>query len=132
MVERQESKGTHEAGTSTIEVVDLPAGWSRLFLTVHTTRSIESASLDGQEVGLTPGQEAGTNAYSTYVDIGPGATAELEVRFAPADNATATEFVLQSQQLTAPERWTITVDGEVSPPQELTTIRTSQLARNPL
>jgi hypothetical protein len=111
-------------------LVDLPAGWSRLFLTVHTTRPIESASLDGQPVDLSPGREAGTNAYSTYVDIGPGATADLEVRFAEADNGTATELVLQPQPLATAERWTVTVDGDASTPQDLATVRAIQLTES--
>ena len=114
------------------DLVDLPVGSSRLFLTVHTTRMIESASIDGQSADLSPGREAGTNAYSTYFDIGPGATADLEVRFAAADNRTATPLVLQPQPLATPERWTITVDGEVSALRELATVGTVKLSTNPL
>ena len=79
---------------------------------MHTTRLIESATLDGEPFGLSPGTEAGFPAYSAYVDIGPGATTELAVRFVPADGAPTGELVVQPQPLTTPEQWTISLDGD--------------------
>jgi hypothetical protein len=112
-------------------LVGLPLGSSRLFLTVHATQSIQSASLGGELLDLSPGIEAGLNAYSVYVDIGPGASADLTFRFTPVDDATPREVVFQPQPLTAPERWAIITDDEAFGPREVPTSLTLQLTKTP-
>ncbi len=91
--------------------VGLPDGWSRLWLTVYLTRTVSSASIDGAELRLDPGFEAGLNAYSAFIDIGPGETADIALQLEPAGQPIGDRVTFEPSPLASEERWTVEVAG---------------------
>lgn len=63
-------------------LVGLPRGTSRLWVSFYSATPLQDASLDHEAVALAPGIERGWNVYSTYVDIPPGQTVLFELTFA--------------------------------------------------
>jgi hypothetical protein len=63
-------------------VVGLPSGTSRLYVSFYSPLALTGASLDGESTGLTVGEEAGWNVYSRFVDIPPGESVSFEVELA--------------------------------------------------
>jgi hypothetical protein len=53
---------------------DLPLGTNRHLLTVHSPHRLESATLDGQTVGVQTQSEFGGPVYSVRADLAPGQT----------------------------------------------------------
>jgi hypothetical protein len=53
-------------------VIDIPRGSSRLFVTFYGPSNRIDTTLDGEELLLEAFPEAGWTAYSNFVDIGPG------------------------------------------------------------
>ena len=60
--------------------VGAPPGTSRLYVSFYSALGLESATLDGEAIGLTSGREEGWNVYSQVVDIPPGGTVAFELR----------------------------------------------------
>jgi len=58
-------------------VVGLPAGTSRLYVSVYSPLALQRASLDGQPLVLESGTEQGRGVYSTFVNVPAGATRSL-------------------------------------------------------
>jgi len=56
-------------------VPGLPPGTNETWLTVYSPLSFEHVTIDGKQATLSSTPELGVWAYSTYVDIAPGATA---------------------------------------------------------
>jgi hypothetical protein len=63
-------------------VIGLPTGTSRLYVSVYSALPLASATIDGQAVELTTGSEAGWRVASGFVDLAAGASADLTVEFA--------------------------------------------------
>jgi uncharacterized protein DUF4012 len=61
-------------------LVDLPAGTNRMYMSVYSPWQLAGFTVGGAPVAAESGVELGRNVYSTTVDIGPGGTATVEVR----------------------------------------------------
>jgi hypothetical protein len=64
-------------------VVGDPRGTNRTYLSIHTSRALVSATLDGTRVALESETEAGLSVYSAFVVIPPESTTSLEVVLGP-------------------------------------------------
>lgn len=62
-------------------LVDRPVGTSRLWVSVHTGRTVVTVELDGEPVGFEVLEEAGLAAIGVIVELPPGATRSLEFEF---------------------------------------------------
>lgn len=62
--------------------IDLPNGYSRLYVSFYGPPSMLSATLDGEVFPLGSATEAGWTAFSNYVDLAPGQTRTFRVTFA--------------------------------------------------
>lgn len=60
-------------------LVGLPEGSNRSYLSVYSTHMLDAARLNGQPVSLQSQLELQTNVYSTFVDIPPKGTVTLEL-----------------------------------------------------
>lgn len=88
-------------------LVGLPTGSSRLWLTVATTRQIDSAQIDGQRFDFETWLEAGLNTYSGFLDLGPGGSSVIEMSLMDTPRSEHHEFVVQPQPLARPELWEV-------------------------
>lgn len=59
--------------------VGLPRGTNRSFVSIYSPFALEAARIGGQPAALQSEVELGHNVYSTFVDIPPGGTVEIEV-----------------------------------------------------
>jgi hypothetical protein len=59
--------------------VGLSRGTNRSFVSIYSPFQLEGARVGGQQVALQAEVEAGRNVYSTFVDIPPGGTVEVEL-----------------------------------------------------
>lgn len=101
-------------------LVDLPFGTNRSLLSIYSALPAVSATVDGKPIEIRHQSEQGLNVFSTYVDIGPGKTSRLVVRFAGGlDLASGTyrfDYVPQVQTNPDQVRWSATIDGaDVTP-----------------
>jgi len=62
--------------------VDRPVGTSRMYVSFYSPLALQRATFQGQPVALSPGQEAGWNVYSQYVELPAGTTATFELHVA--------------------------------------------------
>ena len=62
-------------------LVDLPIGTSRLWVSVHTGRTVVAVTVDGEPVGFEVVEEAGLSAIGVLVELPSGATHTLEFGF---------------------------------------------------
>ena len=93
-------------------LVGLPRGSSRLFVSIHTNmRVVEARDGDGP-IGLQPSVESGLAVYSGYLDVGPGATTSWTATLEPSGGS---ELVLQPQPLVQTEIWTVGLEGAEFP-----------------
>ena len=60
-------------------LVDLPEGTNRTYLSVYTGHLLDAARLNGQPVNLQSQSELTANVYSTFVDVPPQGTVTLEL-----------------------------------------------------
>jgi hypothetical protein len=60
----------------------LAPGTNQTWLTLYSPLIFEKASIDGAPETMSSGVEAGVNAFSSYVEVPPGATVTLRVRLA--------------------------------------------------
>jgi len=102
-------------------LVGLPVGSSRLYVTISTTMSLDTASLNGAPIGLHPASEAGLSTYSIYIDVPSNNAATLELELLGLQG-TGDWVILQPQPLVRPERWTLTIAGTRWPVAELGSI----------
>jgi hypothetical protein len=63
-------------------LVGLPSGTSRLYVSFYSPLALTGATLDGEAMGLTVGEEEGWNVYSGFVDIPPGESVTFDVQLA--------------------------------------------------
>jgi hypothetical protein len=61
-------------------LVDLPAGTNRMYLSVYSPWQLAGFTVGGGPVAAESGVELARNVYSTTVDIAPGGTATVQVR----------------------------------------------------
>jgi hypothetical protein len=59
--------------------IGLPAGTNRSFVSIYSPFALEAARLGGQPVAVQSEVELGRNVYSTFVDIPPGGSVDLEL-----------------------------------------------------
>ncbi len=89
-------------------LVGLPRGSSRLFVSIHTSMRLVEARDDDGTIGLQPSLESGLPVYSGYLDLAPDGTATWTASLEASD---ADALVLQPQPLVQPEIWTVAIDG---------------------
>ena len=83
-------------------LVGLPSGTSRLYVSFYSPLGLTGATLDGEATGLTVGEEEGWNVYSRFVDIPPGGSVTFEVQLAgTVDDPTNVVTWVQPTGLTA-------------------------------
>lgn len=63
-------------------VLGMPTGTSRLYVSVYSALPLASATIDGQPIELTTGEEAGWHVASGFVELPAGVRAELTATFA--------------------------------------------------
>lgn len=90
-------------------LVNLPRGTSRLFVSVHTSMRLIAASDPGGPLGLQPSAEAGFRVYSAYVDIPAGG--EIEWRLELEQSALQSDIVITPQPLRIPAVFTFIDDS---------------------
>ena len=95
-------------------LVNLPRGASRLFVSVHTTMPLVSASDPGGPLGLHPSIEAGHPVYSAYVDIPAGGSIEWRLVLEPAIPGQPVTAI--TQPLVIPASWSgaVTLDEQAA------------------
>lgn len=59
--------------------VGLPWGTNRSFVSIYSPFDLEASRIGGQPTAVQAEREVGRNVYSTFVDIPPGGTVELEL-----------------------------------------------------
>lgn len=84
-------------------LVGLPRGWSRLYVTVHTDLDLLAAEDSSGPIGLQRSTDAGYSAYSTFVEIAPGD--ELVTHLTLAVDDPSTTVRVDPQPLVVPETW---------------------------
>jgi len=101
-------------------LVDLPFGTNRMYLSVYSPLELVSASRDGESFGVQPGEELGWHVYSTYATIPRGGEMTFELGFEgqlpDGMDADEYELVLRSQALAIPDSVRVDVrssDGDV-------------------
>jgi hypothetical protein len=72
-------------------LIDLPSGTSRLFVTMYGPSELTSVTVDGNRVRVEHQDEAGWTAHSYFVTIPPGRGVSIEARFALAPGATGVD-----------------------------------------
>ena len=89
-------------------LVGLPRGSSRLFVSIHTSMRLLEARDDDGTIGLQPAIESGLPVYSGYLVLPPDGTVTWTATLEPSD---VDDLVLQPQPLVQAEIWTVAVDG---------------------
>ncbi|MGB3680760.1 MAG: DUF4012 domain-containing protein [Candidatus Microthrix parvicella] len=67
-------------------LVDLPLGTSRSFVSFYSPLGLDGATVDGEPVELVRETELGRNVYRTYLDIAPGASRTIHLDLTGAVN----------------------------------------------
>lgn len=93
-------------------LIDAPPGTNRMWLSIYSPLDLVIAEVDGQAVTLEPGRELGRNVWSVFVDVPPGASANVTVELSGAVDLSAGRyrFDLLPQAMVLPDR----VDVEVT------------------
>ncbi len=84
-------------------LVGLPRGWSRLYVTVHTDLELAASRGPFGPIGLQRSEERGLNAYSTFAEIGPGTALDITLRLRAIGSHRS--VLVQPQPLASTERW---------------------------
>jgi hypothetical protein len=88
-----------------------PAGWNNTFLTLYSPWEAETATLDGEPLGLERNDELGRHAYSTFVPIAPGATRTLVIELHGSLTTPDYRLGLATQPLVQPEQVSVRVQS---------------------
>lgn len=101
-------------------LINLPTGWNRLWMTIHSRLPLEGAAVDGATSSPLIGFEEGLFTADFFIDLAPGTTAEITVDLAgPLDldvSDSAIPIVLRLPAAVRPVPATITftaADGRV-------------------
>lgn len=88
-------------------------GLNRTYLTLFSSVPVFAAELDGEPIGLHPGEEGGLYTYSLYIDIASESSVELILHL--GGEVSQPGLVVQPQPLVAPEQWLVelTTPGRV-------------------
>ncbi|MGI9602575.1 MAG: DUF4012 domain-containing protein [Acidimicrobiales bacterium] len=105
----------------------LPLGTNRQYLSVYSPHLIAGARVDGETHLMETNLELGWQTYSTYLEIGPGETVELEIDLIGqvADPA-AYQLTIAPQPLAEPDHITVDVGG-IGEPIVAADLRTDRL-----
>ena len=93
--------GATPAGTSnyvTTNVVGLPDGWLRSWVSIYTPTPVESATLDGEPLELERRGEDGHPIVSFFLDTGPSMTSRIELVLTKGRTTPPTTLVQPSVQ----------------------------------
>lgn len=102
----------------------LPIGTNRLYLSIYTPWNLTGATVAGAEEPMESEIERGRNVYSTFVDIGPQSTVEVELRLSGSRavveagaGAGAYRLDLHAQPVVTPDVVTVTASRKGGQPQ---------------
>lgn len=96
----------------------LPPGTNRLYLSVYTPLGLVGARVNDAAAAMESEVETGRKVYSTYVDIGPGGQAVVQLDLAGTVRAgSAYRLALHAQPQVTPDRVSVTLAGR--PPKRL-------------
>jgi hypothetical protein len=90
--------------------VGLPRGTNRSFVSIYSPFALEAARIGGQPAALQAEVELGRNVYSTFVDIPPGATVDIEVDLSGAIGGRRYVLDIPVQPFAKPDEATVTVE----------------------
>jgi Protein of unknown function (DUF4012) len=90
--------------------VDLPRGTNRSFVSIYSPFALDAARVGGQPAALQSEVELGRNVYSTFVDIPPGATVDIEVDLSGAIAGRRYVLDIPVQPFAKPDEATVTVE----------------------
>jgi Protein of unknown function (DUF4012) len=90
--------------------VGLPRGTNRSFVSIYSPFALDAARVGGQPAALQAEVELGRNVYSTFVDIPPGATVDIEVDLSGAIEGRRYVLDIPVQPFAKPDEATVTVE----------------------
>jgi hypothetical protein len=90
--------------------VGLPWGTNRSFVSMYSPFALEAARIGGQPAGMQAEREVGRNVYSTFVDIPPGGTVELELDLSGTIEGRRYELDLPVQPFGSPDEIAVNVE----------------------
>ncbi|HEU0171767.1 MAG TPA: DUF4012 domain-containing protein [Acidimicrobiales bacterium] len=90
--------------------VGLPRGTNRSFVSIYSPFALEAARIGGQPAALQAEVELGRNVYSTFVDIPPGASVDIEVDLSGVIGGRRYVLDIPVQPFAKPDEATVTVE----------------------
>lgn len=88
-------------------IVGLPDGWSRIYVTVNTPLALEASTVDGEALAVSPSRENGVWTYSTYLDLSPGGATEVTFNLSGTTSGSSYNLVIEPQPLVRNATWNI-------------------------
>ena len=95
--------------------VNLPRGSNRSFVSIYSPFVLEAARIGGQPAALQAEVEVGRNVYSTFVDIPPGGTVDIEVDLSGSIEGRRYVLDLPVQPFAKPDEASVRVEVAGSP-----------------
>jgi hypothetical protein len=92
--------------------VGLPPGSNRSFVSIYSPFVLEASRVGGEPTALQSEVELGRNVYSTFVDIPPGGTVEIEVDLSGAIEGRRYQLDLPVQPFAQPDEVAVNVEVE--------------------
>lgn len=90
--------------------VGLPEGTNRSYVSIYSPFSMEAARIGGQAAGLQAEVELGRNVYSTFVDIPPGGTVDIELDLVGTIEGSTYELELPVQPAVQPDEAVVEIE----------------------
>jgi len=90
--------------------VDLPRGTNRSYVSIYSPFALEEARIGGQPVALQSEVELGRNVYSTFVDIPPGTSIDIEVDLSGSIEGRRYQLALPVQPWATPDQASVRVE----------------------
>jgi hypothetical protein len=90
--------------------VGLPRGTNRSFVSIYSPFQLEEARVGGGPVALQAEIESGRNVYSTFVDIPPGGTVEIELDLSGAVEGRRYQLEVPVQPFATPDTIDVAVE----------------------
>lgn len=97
-------------------VVGLPPGSNRSYVSIYSPFELEASRVGGQPTPVQAETELGRNVYSTFVDIPPGGSVEIELDLAGTIEGRRYELDLPVQPFATPDEVTVAVEVAGSGP----------------
>lgn len=92
--------------------IGLPTGTNRSFVSIYSPFELEGSRVNGQPVGVQSEVELNRNVYSTFVDIPPGQSVDIELDLAGSVDGRHYRLDLPVQPSVRPDEVAVTVTAE--------------------